>query len=94
MVTSSLYVIGAIATALATLAAMLLSPKPCGVAGHLQSFARLGIFGGALFAAFRVFSEGSQPAPERAVLMVALALLYCVQAWIDIQRQRTGGCGR
>lgn len=82
------FLTGAIVTALASLATLLLSPRPRGWSGHLQSLARLGVFGGGVVAAARVLAEGQGATWERAVFMASLAAIYVLQARIEVARQR------
>jgi hypothetical protein len=91
MFVAALFVLGAVFTAVMSLASMLLSPKPADLCGHVQSLARLGVFGGSVVAAGRVVVDGGSVTTERAVLMASLAILYLIQTRAEVLRQRRGG---
>jgi hypothetical protein len=91
VIVTFVFLIGAIVTALGSLATLLLSPKPRGLCGNLLSLARLGVFGGGVGAAARVLAEGQGATLERAVLMMSLAVLYVLQVHAEVQRQRQEG---
>jgi hypothetical protein len=87
-----MFVISAVLTALASLATMLMTPRPACGRDHVQQLARLGVFAGGLMAASRVLGEqGACVTWERTLLMVSLAALYGVQMLHEIRRHRRQG---
>lgn len=91
MLITAVFLICAALAALASLAAMLLSPKPQCLVDHVTSLARLGVFTGCLFSAARVLMDGADATWERAVLMASLATLYLIQSQAEVRRQRRQG---
>lgn len=91
MILTSLFLICAVVTSLASLATMLMTPRPCRALDHVQQLARLGVFAAGLCSASRVFMDGACLTWERALLMASLAALYTVQMQQEIRRHRRQG---
>lgn len=90
-VTTGIFLACAVATALASLATMLMTPRPACPAEHVQQLARLGVFAAGLWSAARVLMDGTGATWERALLMASLAALYGVQMLREIHRQQRRG---